>query len=242
VLSRLSATGQSELAWFADGSRELEPLDAAMLTELSDVVARATEDFERYEHARALERTERFFWSFCDDYLELVKLRAYGETVGNMSFTFAETMSARVTLATAVRVFLRLFAPFLPFVTEEVWSWFQSGSIHRTEWPSEHSVFIEAQHLFAELAPGSVLLTGLAEGFDPEAPYLVLSRVRRAKTEAKTSMKTPVAKLRVTGDPEIISQIAQARADLLCATGATEIELVTDPAQEETLVEVELAL
>ena len=220
----------------------LTALDAALLEQLKKTVALATAALEEYDHTKALEVVESFFWSFCDDYLELVKLRAYGETVGDVSFTFAETMSARVTLATAVRVVLRLFAPFLPFVTEEVWSWFQAGSIHRTEWPSEHSVFVEAQHLFAELAPGSVLLTGLAEGFDAESSYLVLSRVRRAKTEAKTSMKTPVAKLRVTGDPEIVSQIAQARADLLCATGAADIELVADPALEETLVEVELAL
>ena len=220
----------------------LTALDAALLEQLKKTVAQATAALEEYDHTRALEVIESFFWSFCDDYLELVKLRAYGEHVGTVDFTFADTMSARVTLTTAVRVVLRLFAPFLPFVTEEVWSWFQPGSIHLAEWPSEHSVFTEAQHLFAELVPGSTLLTGLTEGFDSEAAYLVLSRVRRAKTEAKTSMKTPVAKLRVTGNQEVVSQVAQAKVDLLCATGARDIQLLMDPTQEATLVEVELEL
>ena len=220
----------------------LTALDAALLEQLKKTVAQATAALEEYDHTRALEVIESFFWSFCDDYLELVKLRAYGEHVGTVDFSFADTMSARVTLTTAVRVVLRLFAPFLPFVTEEVWSWFQPGSIHLAEWPSEHSVFTEAQHLFAELVPGSTLLTGLTEGFDSEAAYLVLSRVRRAKTEAKTSMKTPVAKLRVTGNQEVVSQVAQAKVDLLCATGARDIQLLTDPTQEETIVEVELEL
>ena len=220
----------------------LTALDAALLEQLKKTVAQATAALEEYDHTRALEVIESFFWSFCDDYLELVKLRAYGEHVGTVDFTFADTMSARVTLTTAVRVVLRLFAPFLPFVTEEVWSWFQPGSIHLAEWPSEHSVFTEAQHLFAELVPGSTLLTGLTEGFDSEAAYLVLSRVRRAKTEAKTSMKTPVAKLRVTGNQEVVSQVAQAKVDLLCATGARDIQLLMDPTQDATIVEVELEL
>ncbi len=220
----------------------LTALDAALLEQLKKTVAQATAALEEYDHTRALEVVESFFWSFCDDYLELVKLRAYGEHVGTVDFSFADTMSARVTLTTAVRVVLRLFAPFLPFVTEEVWSWFQPGSIHLAEWPSEHSVFTEAQHLFAELVPGSTLLTGLTEGFDSEAAYLVLSRVRRAKTEAKTSMKTPVAKLRVTGNQEVVSQVAQAKVDLLCATGARDIQLLMDPTQDATLVEVELEL
>ncbi len=220
----------------------LTALDAALLEQLKKTVAQATAALEEYDHTRALEVVESFFWSFCDDYLELVKLRAYGEHVGTVDFSFADTMSARVTLTTAVRVVLRLFAPFLPFVTEEVWSWFQPGSIHLAEWPSEHSVFTEAQHLFAELVPGSTLLTGLTEGFDSEAAYLVLSRVRRAKTEAKTSMKTPVAKLRVTGNQEVVSQVAQAKVDLLCATGARDIQLLMDPTQDATIVEVELEL
>ena len=111
-----------------------DPLDQAMAARLAAVVADATTAFEAYDYARALERTEAFFWWFCDDYVELVKGRAY-RTPGDDG-----ARSARAALRLALDVLQRLLAPLLPFVTEEVWWWWQEGSIHRAAWPDAATV------------------------------------------------------------------------------------------------------
>ena len=106
------------------------PVDRAMIRNLAALVDEVTEAFEGYDYARVLQRTETFFWRFCDDYLELVKGRRYGEQGAEGAG------SANAALTAALSVMLRLFAPFLPFVTEEVWSWWREGSIHQASWPT----------------------------------------------------------------------------------------------------------
>jgi valyl-tRNA synthetase len=178
------------------------PVDRALLATLSTVVDEATTAFEAYDFARALERTEQFFWSFCDDYLELVKARAYGD--GSPS----DVDSARATLAIALSTVLRLFAPFLPFVTEEVWSWWQEGSVHRAPWPSR-----------AELSPSDA-----SDGRALVVAAEVLRAIRRAKSAAKQSMRAEVAQLEVTGDATVFEQV---RGDVVAAGNVRDV-VVTD--------------
>jgi valyl-tRNA synthetase len=182
-----------------------EPLDRSMLAGLADLVAEATAAFDRFDYARALERTEGFFWSFCDDYLELVKNRAYGADGEEGA------ASARTALGLALRTLLGLFAPFLPFVTEEVWSWWQEGSVHRSPWPSADALR-QAAGADAAATPGD----------EPDPAVLavaaaVLGEVRKAKSEAKRSMRTDVTAATVVDSAERLALLDHAAADVRSA-------------------------
>jgi valyl-tRNA synthetase len=202
-------------ATVADPDAVTEPVDRALRGRLADVVAEATAAFEDYDYTSALERIEKFFWEFCDDYLELVKERAYAADGG------AETASARATLATALHVQLRLLAPFLPYVTEEVWSWWQEGSVHRAAWPRTEEI-------------------GTAAGADTtvlDAVASALAGIRGAKSQAKVSMRAEVARAEIIGPAE---QLAAARtaADDLRKVGKVTGELVFTAASEATELRV----
>jgi valyl-tRNA synthetase len=193
------------------------PLDRSMLARLTDVVDSATRGFDRYDHSRALEVTETFFWTFCDDYVELVKERAYGERGDEAA------ASARAALAIALNVQLRLFAPFLPFVTEEIWSWWQEGSVHRQPWPTVAETAV---------SEGEVRLLAVVGD--------ALSQVRKAKSEAKVSMRTDVASVVVRGTPDDVDLLATAADDLRSAGKIAELSF--DSATEVTGLEVAVTL
>ncbi|MGO2096909.1 MAG: valine--tRNA ligase [Candidatus Microbacterium stercoravium] len=192
------------------GAEITEPLDFAMLAELDRVVEQATASLENFDHARALEVSESFFWTFCDDYLELVKERAYeGGAAG---------ASAAVALRTALSVLLRLLAPVISFATEEAWSWFQEGSVHAAAWPTSSGA------------------TGDPAVLDAASQALI--GVRRAKTEAKASQRTPVASATIEAPAEQLSQLRLAVADLKAVGRISELTLTEGPELAVTAIEL----
>jgi valyl-tRNA synthetase len=197
-----------------------EPLDRSMLASLAALVAHATASFEGYDYARALDSAERFFWSYCDDYLELVKGRAYGGS-GD-----AGVRSAGAALALALDTLLRLFAPHMPFVTEEVWSWWRDGSIHRAPWPETDDL--------AAFASGDATVYPAAAA--------VLGEIRKAKSEAKRSMRTDVTRAVVHAPAELLRSLEPAIADVRDAgriVGEVEMVEADELAVEVTLVDPE---
>jgi valyl-tRNA synthetase len=191
-------------------------IDRSMLGALHEVVETATRSFDDFDYARALEVSERFFWGFCDDYLELVKQRAYGSRGDDAA------RSARAALAVAVSTLHRLFAPHLPFVTEEVWSWWQQGSVHRSAWPTAEELGVHG---------------GDSSVYDVSAA--VLGEIRKAKSTAQRSMRTEVTRVTVSIPPELSAALELGLDDVRdagCIVGDVDVE-----PGDELRVDVELA-
>jgi valyl-tRNA synthetase len=187
------------------GGAVTEPIDRALLARLGDVVAAATDALDGYDYTRALELTEEFFWFLCDDYLELVKARAYGEQ-GD-----AGAASARAALSLALSTLLRLFAPVLPFATEEVWSWWQEGSVHLAPWPS-------AGELRAAAGDADDRVLAAASG--------AIAAVRKAKSDARLSMRADVATLVVEGNDDAVAALRAVLDDLQAAGRVADVQFV----------------
>ncbi|UZX03647.1 valine--tRNA ligase [Arthrobacter sp. CDRTa11] len=208
----LGATEDSVLS--GDLSVLTNPLDRAVLAQLADVVRQSTKAFENYDYARALQITESFFWQFTDDYVELIKDRAYG-AAGEQ-----EQASVLAALATSLDTLLRLFAPFLPFATEEVWGWWRNGSVHRAQWPAA-----------VEIDGDTTLLATVGTA---------LSGVRKAKSEAKVKQRTEVLSATITATESLTTQLKAGLGDLKAASNARELTLVAGDG-ELTVSDVVLA-
>ena len=210
--------GFGEPADGIDPSLITETLDQSMLDRLADLVDEATRAFDGFDYARALERTETFFWWFTDNYMELVKARAYGE------YGDDRAASAHHALRLALSTLHRLFAPFLPFVTEEVWSWWQHGSIHRASWPTAD-----------ELRPPAAGVGATASEVATDALVIV----RREKSEAKRKLRTAVTTAAFTGPADQLALLEQVIDDVKAA-GVIQTVDATTPADGELRVAVEL--
>jgi valyl-tRNA synthetase len=177
-----------------------DPVDRSMLAKVDAVIAEATTGFEGFDYARGLERTESCFWWFCDNYVELVKNRAY-EAMGPDA-----AASARRALREALSSIQRMFAPILPFATEEAWSWWNDESIHAQSWP-------------------------VASGLDGD-PALIdatidaLTLVRRAKSEAKVSQRADVDSVTIAAPAALHAALNAGRADLAAAGSIAQISIV----------------
>ncbi|MCE7004454.1 valine--tRNA ligase [Kibdelosporangium philippinense] len=178
-------------------ARVTPALDVAMLAVLDDVVRQATSALDAFEYTTALERTERFFWVFCDDYVELVKQRAYGAS--------GDADSARLALRTALETLLRLFAPFLPYSAEEAWSWWHSSSVHAAGWP--------------------VCGGASADGAALDLASSVITVVRREKSAAKLSMKAEVSKVAVFAPTAQLEVIKSIGPDLAAAGNIASLDV-----------------
>ncbi|NYJ02423.1 valyl-tRNA synthetase [Nocardioides thalensis] len=218
----LGSVGATELNRVA----VVEKVDTALIGRLAVTIERATDAFEAYDYTTALEVTEKFFWEFCDDYLELVKERAYSFEPELDPIANQAAESAKATLAIALEAQLRLLAPFLPYVTEEVWSWWQEGSVHHASWPT-------VTELGSAAAQAARIIDSVAAA---------LSGIRGAKSKAKVKMRAPLARVEVKG-PEKLVRDAESAADDLRRTGNVLGDLVftVDDSLTELVVDAEIA-
>ena len=218
VLASEEQYGLGADASLLDASLVTQPLDLAMLRRLRQVVEAATQHFDDYDYASALEVTEKFFWDFCDDYLELVKERARRND--------SDGRSARAAFVLALSVQLRLLAPFLPYVTEEAWSWWQEGSVHRATWPDSETDLPTVPSDPALLATAAEALAG----------------IRGAKSVAKVSQRTEVTAVSVRASQEALDLLSRALDDVKAAGRVVgEVELVADGSADGLQVEATLA-
>lgn len=198
-----------------------EPIDRSAMSKMAAVVREATDDLNNYEHSKALEVIENYFWQFCDDYIELVKNRAYGtpDEHGNVPSEKA-VKSARTALGLGLDAFARLLAPYLPYATEEVWSWMHagSGSVHRAAWP------VVDPYVEAATGASPELLTWAGKAVE---------QLRKIKSEAKVSMKTPILSVALSAASEGVEAIHAALGDIAQAGRVVgKFDLVAKHAEE----------
>jgi valyl-tRNA synthetase len=194
-----------------------EPIDKALLAALAEVVDEATKAFEEFNYTKAMEVAEKFFWEFTDDHLELVKDRSYG-LAGE-----AGAQSARAALTITLDTLVKLFAPFLPFVTEEVWSWTHEESVHKSAWPTSDTL---------RAFNGDASLLGVSAE--------ILSQLRKSKSEAKVSMKAEIVTATINAPAQAIVQAKLVAADLRSA-GRVQSEFVYTQSASQISLEIELA-
>lgn len=175
-----------------------EELDRAFLAEMRPLISRATRAFEEFDYAQALGLVEDFFWTaFCDNYLEMAKPRTYEEelTPGRLSACAA----LRISLSALVR----MFAPFVPYISEEIWNWEFSGealSVHCAPWPT-------VKELEGVSAPVS--------GQSWQSALMLTEQVRKVKADANLSMAAPVKDAKIRCNPGWLAGVEAVAPDII---------------------------
>jgi valyl-tRNA synthetase len=227
LVTKLFNAGKFVLAQEGEVQPIRTELDLAFVAELRRLVERAGASFGDFAFAQALQDTETFFWTrFTDTYLELAKTRARGDGADA-----AAQGSAVATLRLALDVLLRLFAPTLPYITEEIWSWAFAAergepSIHRAPWPCA-----------AELAE-------VPEPANPaslERAVAAMQAIHKAKADAKVSAGREVESLVLAGDAALLEEVKPVLSDVLAATRVKAHQLREASDVEEGVFRVEEA-
>ena len=212
---------------------EIHPVDAeldrAFAAELGRLVESATDSFARFNFAQALADTESFFWgSFTDTYLELAKARARDEAPG----AAAGRGSAVAALRLGLSVLLRLFAPFLPYISEEIWSWSfaqETGcdSIHRAPWPTSD----ELRKVAAPRDPASFALAAAC-----------WRAILKAKADASVAAGRELERLAIVANGSTLEKVAPVLADVLAAARCRSHRSIARDALEDGVFSVEDAV
>ena len=211
LVTKIYNAGKFVLAQTADEGPIVNELDRAFIAELKELVVVATQAFERFEFSIALQETEKFFWgAFTDNYIELIKRRSRSEDDPQ------GRASAVATLRLALNVVLRLFAPVVPTITDEVWSWVfaeETGdsSIHLTTWPA-----------VAEL--DAISVPDVNGSFS--AACDAISAIRKAKSESGMSLNRELLTLDLEADDAGQHDLMLVRKDVAAAGGADDVGFV----------------
>ena len=192
----------------------LTPTDRWLLSRLAQVISRSTRAMEEYEFATAKGDTERFFWAeLCDNYLELVKARLYGDetSAATNGHTPGGREAALYTLYSAVLTVVKVLAPFMPHITEEVYTLGfaatdGSSSVHVSLWPVAHPSWPDSE----------------ADKFG-ETIVIIAEGARRWKADRKKSVGAPLASLTITCPSDLLPALEASVTDLKSVTCAQSI-------------------
>ena len=209
-----------------------EAIDGAWMMFMGETYKKVSEFLENFKYDSALRLVEKTFWSFCDNYIELVKARTYqlkGEPGG---------ISGALTLDCSLYLFLKMFAPFLPYITEEVWSWRYKGesdSIHLSPWEKGSSLTDQVSLPFIQKKD----LKKTEDTIQQSEEFLgvvfsILEQVRNQKASQRKSLSSPVENLILKGNFQQIEWFHFCKEDILRAGHIQNIHTIKDSDWRET--------